>query len=157
MKLAIFLSLFASSAVAFQPSIMTQKHVMTQTATTPTALHLIMSEEETETVLNHARECLDAECPIDEVDDLVNVLKTTESELQGRLEQVMNMISTLQHLNEKEERKTDEVRAFVSDMLRVFNTDKPMVFPTGFSGDVSHGKNTAYDVLPPKKWTNQTP
>lgn len=96
---------------------------MTQTASTPTALHLIMSEEETETVLNHAQECLDAECPIDEVDDLVNVLKTTESELQGRLEQVMNMISTLQHLNEKEERKTDEVRAFVSDMLRVFNTD----------------------------------
>ena len=97
---------------------------MTQTASAPTsALHLIMSDEETETVLNHARECLDAECPVDEVEDLVNVLKSTEAELQDRLEQVMNMISTLQHLNEKKERKTDEVRAFVSDMLRVFNTD----------------------------------
>jgi hypothetical protein len=66
----------------------------------------------------------------------------------------LNMISHLQHINEKEERQTDEVRAFVKDMLRVFSTDKPLVFPTGFAGDIGKGSQTAYDVLPPKKWTN---
>lgn len=90
---------------------------------TTTARHLIMSEEETEAILNHAKECVDSECSIDEVDDLLQVLKSTETELEQRLEQVMNMIGHLQHINEKEERKTDEVRAFVKDMLRVFNTD----------------------------------
>jgi hypothetical protein len=29
----------------------------------------------------------------------------------------------LQHINEKPERQTNEVRQFVKDMLRVFNTD----------------------------------
>jgi hypothetical protein len=62
------------------------------------------------------------------------------------------MIGHLQHINEKEERKTDEVRSFVRDMLRVFDTNKPMAFPTGFSGDVGDGPTTAYDALPPKPW-----
>jgi hypothetical protein len=35
-----------------------------------------------------------------------------------------------------------------------FCSQKPMVFPTGFSGDIGKGSQTAYDVLPPKKWTN---
>merc|ERR1712124_243415 len=69
-------------------------------------------------------------------------------------EKIMNTISHLQHINAKEERKTDEVRAFVKDMLRVFNTDKPLVFPTGCGGDVGKGAQTAYDALPPKKWVN---
>ena len=43
-----------------------------------------------------------------------------EALLEQRLSKVMNMIAHLQHVNEKEERQTDEVRAFVKDMLRVF-------------------------------------
>lgn len=93
------------------------------TTTTTTVRHLIMSDEETEKILGHAQECVDSECSVDEVGDLLTVLKATEKDLEERLEQIMNMIAHLQHINAKEERKTDEVRAFVQDMLRVFNTD----------------------------------
>lgn len=105
-------------------------------------------------VLNKSTECIESECSLDEVEELLTVLKQTEKDLEGRLTKIMNTISHLQHINHKEERKTDEVRAFVKDMLRVFSTDKPLVFPTGYGGDVGKGPRTAYDVLPPKKWTN---
>jgi hypothetical protein len=29
-----------------------------------------------------------------------------------------------------------------------------MIFPSGFTGDIGDGPTTAYDALPPKKWTN---
>jgi hypothetical protein len=119
-----------------------------------TTQNAFLSEEETMAVLNKSTECIESECSLDEVDELLTVLKDTEKELEGRIEKIMNTISHLQHINDKEERKTDEVRAFVKDMLRVFNTDKPMVFPTGFAGDVGKGPQTAYDALPPKKWVN---
>jgi hypothetical protein len=44
----------------------------------------------------------------------------------------MNMVAHLQHVNEKESRKTDEVRAFVKDMLRVFSTDVSFYFQNEF-------------------------
>ena len=64
----------------------------------------------------------------------------------------MNMIAHLQHINEKEERKTDEVRSFVRDMLRVFDRGDATHFPISFSGDIGDGPTTAYDALPPKPW-----
>jgi len=146
------LALFLTSAAAFS----TMKPVVIRPTSVPsiTSQKVFLSEEETMNVLNKSNECIESECSIDEVDELLTVLKDTEKELEGRLEKIMNTISHLQHINEKEERKTDEVRAFVQDMLRVFNTDKPMVFPTGFGGDVGKGPTTAYDALPPKKWVN---
>mmetsp|Transcript_74173 Transcript_74173/g.214856 ORF Transcript_74173/g.214856 Transcript_74173/m.214856 type:complete len:84 (-) Transcript_74173:144-395(-) len=80
------------------------------------------------------------------------MLKDTEHELESRLEKIMNMVSHLQHLNEKEERKTDEVREFVRDLLRVFAHGKDHL-SAGYSGDISKKTMTAYDVLSPKKWT----
>mmetsp|Transcript_13309 Transcript_13309/g.24995 ORF Transcript_13309/g.24995 Transcript_13309/m.24995 type:complete len:156 (-) Transcript_13309:532-999(-) len=146
----VFALLFASAA-AFS----TSKPTFTRPTVMPstTARALIMTDEETEVVLSKASDCVEGECSVDEVDDLLKVLKGTEKELEDRLEKIMNMIAHLQHVNQKEERKTDEVRAFVKDMLRVFNTDKPLVYPAGFSGDAGKAK-TAWDVLPPKKWTN---
>jgi DNA repair exonuclease SbcCD ATPase subunit len=82
-----------------------------------------MTEDETSTILQKSEECIASECSLDEVDDLLVTLKETEKELEDRLSKIMNMISHLQHINEKEERKTDEVREFVRDMLRVFSTD----------------------------------
>lgn len=74
--------------------------------------------------------------------------------MQHRLDKIMNMISQLQHVNEKgDARQTDEVRALVKDLLRVFSFDKPQVFPMGFAGDIGDGPTTAYDALPPKKWS----
>jgi DNA repair exonuclease SbcCD ATPase subunit len=88
-----------------------------------TACRIIMTDEETEKVLKSAHDCVESECSIDEVDNLLQVLKDTEKELEDRLEKIMNMIGHLQHINEKSERQTNEVRQFVQDMLRVFNTD----------------------------------
>ena len=119
-----------------------------------TAHSAYLTEEETVAILTKSHECIDSECSLDEVDDLLKTLKSTEKELEARMEKIMNTIAHLQHINEKEERKTDDVRAFVKDMLRVFNTDKPLIFPTGYAGDVGKGPTTAYDALPPKKWTN---
>ncbi len=79
-----------------------------------------MSDSEQEQVLKHASDCAEGECSVDEISELLSVLKDTEKELEDRLEKIMNMVSHLQHLNEKEERKKDEVRAFVKDLLRVF-------------------------------------
>jgi DNA repair exonuclease SbcCD ATPase subunit len=94
-----------------------------------TARRIIMTDEETEKVLKSAQDCVESECSIDEVDDLLQVLKSTEKELEDRLEKIMNMIGHLQHINEKPERQTNEVRQFVKDMLRVFNTEVCLVTP----------------------------
>lgn len=82
-----------------------------------------MTDEETETIMKSANDCVEGECSVDEVSELLSILKETEKELESRMESIMNMIAHLQHINKKEERKTDDVRAFVQDMLRVFNTD----------------------------------
>lgn len=118
-----------------------------------TARPVILSDAETENILQTANDCAEGECSIDDVQDLIYELKQQEKEMHTRLDKIMNMISHLQHVNEKDERQTDEVRALVKDMLRVFSFEKPMVFPTGFAGDVGDGPTTAYDALPPKKWT----
>ena len=111
-----------------------------------------MSEEETDAIIKSAEDCAESECSVDDVSGLIFELKEQEQILEERLEKIMNMIAHLQHVNEKEERKTDEVRAFVQDMLRVFSQDKPMVFPAGFGGEIGDGPTTAYDALPPKPW-----
>jgi hypothetical protein len=113
-----------------------------------------MSDEETEKILQSAADCAEGECSLDDVSELIGELKEQQAVLSKRLEKIMNIISHLQHVNEKEERKTDEVRAFVRDMLRVFSSDKPVFFPSGFAGEVGDGPTTAYDALPPKKWKN---
>jgi len=123
-----------------------------QPATSPSARYIILSEQETDAILSSAAECAEGECSIDDVTVLINELKEQQDVLQKRLDKVMNMIAHLQHVNEKEERKTDEVRAFVKDMLRVFAHEEPKVNPTGFSGDIGKGPMTAFDALPPKKW-----
>jgi DNA repair exonuclease SbcCD ATPase subunit len=91
-----------------------------------------MTDDETNALMKHANDCVEGECSIDEVSDLLNVLKNTEKELEDRLEKIMNMVAHLQHVNEKESRKTDEVRAFVKDMLRVFSTDVSFYFQNEF-------------------------
>ena len=86
-----------------------------------TSLNVLLSEEETDLILQTAKDCIDSECSVDDVDGLIYELKNTEKELEDRLAKIMNAISHLQHLNEKDERKTDEVRQLVSDILRMFS------------------------------------
>eukprot|EP00525_Craspedostauros_australis_P006641 CAMPEP_0198132942 /NCGR_PEP_ID=MMETSP1442-20131203/59305_1 /TAXON_ID= /ORGANISM="Craspedostauros australis, Strain CCMP3328" /LENGTH=184 /DNA_ID=CAMNT_0043794045 /DNA_START=445 /DNA_END=999 /DNA_ORIENTATION=- len=146
-----FLFLLATAANAFTvpPAAMNRATAVAS----PTAQNLIMTEAETNEILKKAEDCANSECSTSDVDDLVRELKGTEKELNARLEKIMNMIAALQHANDSKKRKKEEVRQFVSDMLRVFNTDKPNVFPTGFVGDIGDGPTTAYDAFPPKKWS----
>jgi len=110
-----------------------------------------MTEDEITAVLDKAHGCVEGECAVNDVDDLIGELKDQQKVLNERLETIMNVVSHLQHANGSDARKTDDVRAIVKDMLRVFTTadDK---FAIGFSGDIGDGPTTAYDALPPKPW-----
>lgn len=113
-----FLSLLAVGSNAFIASPM--NHVRTHQSVT--ARNLIMTEEEISAILDKAHGCVDTGCAVDDVDDLIAELKDQQKVLSERLETIMNVVSHLQHANTKEDRKTDDVRAIVKDMLRVFTT-----------------------------------
>ena len=81
-----------------------------------------MTEEEITAVLDKAHTCVESECAVTDVDDLIMELKDQQKVLNTRLETIMNVVAHLQHANEQEKRKTDDVRAIVKDMLRVFTT-----------------------------------
>ena len=116
-----------------------------------------MSDAETEQVLKQASGCVEGECSIDEVDDLLAVLKETEAELEARLEKIMNMVSHLQHINAKEERKTDEVRAFVSDLLRVFSTGVSTELVGDRSYPLCHQERSSTDISHFSSCSNPSP
>jgi hypothetical protein len=120
----------------------------------PTARHILLSDEETANILKTADDCVHGECSIDDVGMLISELKDTEKELNSRLVKVTKMIQDLEHVNEKDERKTTEVKQFVKEMLSVFNHGKTGHYPIGFTGDIGDGPTTAYDALPPKKWVD---
>mmetsp|Transcript_20728 Transcript_20728/g.29688 ORF Transcript_20728/g.29688 Transcript_20728/m.29688 type:complete len:154 (+) Transcript_20728:92-553(+) len=147
-----FLSLLAAGSNAFIASPM--NHVRTHQSVT--ARNLIMTEDEITAILDKAHGCVDTGCAVDDVDDLIAELKDQQKVLSERLETIMNVVSHLQHANTKEDRKTDDVRAIVKDMLRVFTTQDGK-FAMGFSGDIGDGPTTAYDALPPKPWKNVAP
>jgi hypothetical protein len=102
-------------------------------------------------MIEKANDCAEGECSVDDVSDLIAELKGQQKEMTARLEDIMNMVAHLQHLNNDEMRKKDDVRAYVKDLLRVFDTNTGG-FATGFSGDIGDGPTTAYDALAPKPW-----
>ncbi|KAL3826272.1 hypothetical protein ACHAXA_004590 [Cyclostephanos tholiformis] len=123
--------------------------VRTQRAT---ALNLIMTEEEISAILSKANGCVESECAVSDVDDLIAELRDQQKVLSARLENIMNAVAHLQAANAAgDKRKTDDVRSIVKDMLRVFTTGDGK-FAMGFSGDIGDGPTTAYDALPPKPW-----
>lgn len=100
---------------------------------TATSLNLIMSEEEITAILDKAHGCVESECAVSDVNDLIAELKDQQKVLTQRLETIMNVVAHLQHANESEARKTDDVRAIVKDMLRVFTTQVCRVFVRSLS------------------------
>ena len=86
-----------------------------------------MTEEEITTILDKAHGCVESECAVDDVDDLIAELKDQQKVLNERLETIMNVVSHLQHANAQEERNTNNVRAIVKDMLRVFTTQVSLI------------------------------
>ena len=110
--------------------------------------------------MTHATDCAEGECSIDEVSDLIDVLKAQQKELFERVEKVREVIKSLEHVNSQDNRKVDQVRETVRALYRVFQlgdkasgNDYPSLSkPTGWSGEVGDGPKTAYDALPPKKY-----
>jgi hypothetical protein len=102
-------------------------------------------------MISKANDCAEGECSVDDVDALIAELKAQQREMSSRLEDIMNMVAHLQHINEADARKKDDVRAYVKDLLRVFDVNTGG-FATGFTGDIGDGPTTAYDALPPKPW-----
>ena len=113
--------------------------------------NLIMSEEEISAVLDKAHACVESECAVDDVDILIAELKDQQKVLSTRLEHIMNVVAHLQHANEQKDRKKEDIRTIVKDMLRVF-TSANGKYAIGFTGDIGEGATTAYDALPPKPW-----
>jgi hypothetical protein len=122
-----------------------------------------MSQEETETIMSKASNCVDGECSLDEIDDLITLLKGQQKELYDRVSQIKEMVQKLEHVNESDERSVDEIRETVRALFRVFQlgdkasgNDYPSLSKaTGWSGEVGKGPTTAYDALPPKKMTKK--
>ncbi len=119
----------------------------------------LMSASENETVMKKAQDCYDGECSLDDVDELLHVLKEQQKELHSRVNQVKEVIKSLEKVNAKDDRKVDEIRETVRAIFRVFQlgdkasgNDYPTLSrPTGWSGEIGDGPTTAYDALPPKR------
>lgn len=120
-----------------------------------------MSQDETEKLVAHALDCSEGECSLEEVDQLIFMLQEQQHQLTERLDQVRSMVSSLEVLNADSKRENvDEIRETVRAIFRVFQlgdvasgNDYPSLSkPTGYSGEVGKGSQTAWDVLAPKKW-----
>jgi hypothetical protein len=121
----------------------------------------LMTQEETEKLLGQATDCAEGECSLDEVADLIDILKGQQKELAARVESIKKMVDDLEKVNAKgDARKVDEVRETIRALYRVFQlgdkasgNDYPKLSkPTGWSGEVGKGPTTAYDALPPKPY-----
>mmetsp|Transcript_26087 Transcript_26087/g.61963 ORF Transcript_26087/g.61963 Transcript_26087/m.61963 type:complete len:135 (+) Transcript_26087:456-860(+) len=120
----------------------------------------LLTEQEAEAIMTHAQDCVEGECGLDDVDDLISTLKAQQKELSERVESVREMIQSLEVVNGADDRPVDEIRETVRAIFRVFQlgdsasgNDFPSLSKaTGYSGDVGSGSTTAYDALPPKKW-----
>ena len=122
-----------------------------------------MAQDEVDSLLSKAAGCAEGECSIDEVSELLSILKAQQKELYSRVQRVKDAVDVLEHVNEKDDRKVDEVRETVRALFRVFqlgakasgNNYPSLSKPTGWSGEIGDGPTTAYDALPPKKWTSK--
>lgn len=110
-----------------------------------------MTPEETETIMNKADSCAEGECTIDDVTELIAILKEQQKEIYDRLIDIKASVKSLEAVNESDERKVDEVRETVRSLFRVFQlgakgsgNDYPALMkPSGWSGEVGDGPKTA--------------
>lgn len=118
-----------------------------------------MTQEETADILGMAGDCVEGECSLDEVGELIELLQSRQKELYERVEEIKKITQALEASSEKGV-EVDEVRETVRALFRVFQlgdkasgNDYPSLSkPTGWSGEVGDGPTTAYDALPPKPY-----
>jgi len=124
-----------------------------------------MTPQETKTILSKAEECTEGECEVDDVQELISILKAQQKELHDRVQKVKSTVHALEKINSSTDRETDEVRETVRAVFRIFqlgdkasNNDYPSLSKaTGWSGEVGDGPTTAYDALPPRKYKKDAP
>eukprot|EP00804_Cyclotella_cryptica_P012176 CCRYP_009869-RB/>CCRYP_009869-RB protein AED:0.42 eAED:0.42 QI:0/0/0/1/0/0/2/0/150 len=114
-----------------------------------TALN-IMTAAELDAIISEAESCANGECALDEVDSLIKNLLEQQEMLSKRIEEIDTLVKDLEHINGKDNRPADEVRETVRAIFRIFALGVSYCDATGYSGEVSGGGKTAYDVLPPK-------
>ena len=119
-----------------------------------------MNDDETAAILQTIEDCSEhTQCNVDDVNGLLRELRQQEKELTARLSSLDKTVQDLEALHHRsadeggDNKIRDEDRAFVQDLLRVFDVQSNgSNMPIGFSGDIGSGPTTAYDALPPKKW-----
>ncbi len=79
-----------------------------------------MSAEETEKLISKATFCVDEECSVDDVEDLIEVLKGQQKELFDRVGNIKNIIRSLEVINDSDSREVDEVKETIRALYRVF-------------------------------------
>lgn len=57
----------------------------------------IMTHKETYELLNQAESCVEGECSLDEVGDLITLLRTQQRQLSARLDEVRDMVQVRRH------------------------------------------------------------
>lgn len=122
-----------------------------------------MTQDEIDALLSTADDCAEGECSLDEVTELISILKGQQKDVYDRLTKIKTLILDLEAVNASDDRKVDEVRETVRAIFRVFqmgskasgNNYPYLSKPTGWSGEVGDGPKTAYDALPPKPYKPQ--
>merc|ERR1719245_2357336 len=143
---SIFATVLASllmNANAFTASTVLPPRSMTAQRVAP--LQVGLSAEELNSILSEGSECVEGECSLDEVSDLILKLESQQSQIKERLSTIDKMIKSLVILNDADDRQVDEVRETVRAIFRIFalgdkmsGNDYPKMQskPTGWTGDV---------------------
>ena len=79
-----------------------------------------MTPQETEALLSRAESCVDSECSVDDVSDLVDLLHDQQKELYDRVEKIKATVAALEKVNQAADRPVDEIRETVRAIFRVF-------------------------------------
>ena len=79
-----------------------------------------MSQDETDSIISKANDCVEGECSLDEVDELIGVLKDQQKELYDRVEDIRSMVKSLETVNSQDDREVDQIRETVRAIFRVF-------------------------------------
>ena len=118
-------------------------------------LNAVLTAAELEAVISKGRLCENGECSLEDTDDLISELKDQQHNLHERINEMNNMIKSLEILNNKDDRDTDEVRETVRAVFRLFDMgakSSSKTQPMGYAGEVGSGPTDAYKALNPKPW-----
>lgn len=160
MKVLYILFALNVCVTAFVPSIFLPVRLNKQ----PSALNALITESEAQKVLAKANLCLEEECSLHAVNDLLVEMRTQQQMLKTRLEQITELVTALTAMNLIDDvdgsaseaamgRDIDEMKESIKSIARVFTAsakssgnDYPeLSFPSGWTGEKNKGKSTAYD------------